>query len=228
MLQTLLLSAMALTGRPLQLRPAAALTGRPRGRGRVWPPVQACEDAALAAQELAVLSLPSEPSPELSPADVVTALCRGLQSNQVPTPDAGIERVYHFTTYECRAALTARKGYKSGVERFVQHAMLYSLVECRSFRLVGEPTIIAGTQTRGAMASLAVDVQYDPGFRFKSGFERRAPPADADDGASEGERYLFTLQQERRPPLAGCWLVRSLMPAREHMLFNGDTGAVQG
>jgi hypothetical protein len=63
-----------------------------------------------------------------------------------------------FTTYLCRAALTSRKGYKSGVERFVEYAELYTLLGCLSFALVGEPTIIPATQTRGALASISVDV----------------------------------------------------------------------
>lgn len=181
-----------------------------------------------AAAELAALSLPSEPATSLSPADVVSALCRGLQYHQVPTPDAGVERVYRFSTFECRAALTARRGYKSGVEKFVQHAELWTIPGCRSFRLVGEPTIIAGTQVRGALASLAVDVVEDVGFRFRSGHRRGGGGAGGAAGAESVERYLFTLEQQRRPPLAGCWLVKGLLPMREHMLFNGDTGAVQG
>ena len=188
--------------------------------------VTLCDDASMSELpgQLAALSLPSQPAEALSAQDVVQCLCTGLKYIDVPEQDDGLRRLYHFTTYECRASLTRRKGYKSGVERFVRFAELHSLPNCLSFAFVGEPTIIVGTQTRGAMASICVDVTAPVTFRHKSGFER-----------SEGvvmdtvtERYLFQLQQERRPPLAGCWMVTSLLPARDHMLFNGDTGAVQG
>ena len=119
------------------------------------------------------------------------------------------------------ASLTCRKGYKSGPARFVEHANVWSLLGCASFRLVGEPTLIAGTQTRGELATVAVDVDERLGFRFQSGHERIGSRL----GDLRTERFLFTLVRERRPPLMGCWLVQGLLPTREHMLFNGDSGA---
>ena len=68
------------------------------------------------------------------------------------------------------------------------------------------------------MATAAVDVSEALGFRGPSGFERAMPDA----GDVRVERYRFELVCERRPPLAGCWLVSSIMPMREHMMFNGD------
>ena len=174
---------------------------------------------------LEALSLPMEPSPELEPAAVVRAVCRGLQHADTPTLNAGLERLYRFSTFECRAALTARQG-KNSVEAFVCYANLYSLPRCPSLALVGGTTIIPGTQTRGALASLAVDVVEPIGFRFPSGHER--PASDEMEPPVRTERYQFTLSQERRPPLAGCWLVHAVLPMREHMMFNGDSGAVQG
>ena len=73
-----------------------------------------------------------------------------------------------------------------------------------------EATIIAGTPTRGDMATVAVDVAIDAGFRHPSGFERR----DDDDGRRELLRFGVCLQKERRPPLAGCWLVTEILDAR--------------
>tara|TARA_B110001452_G_scaffold265721_1_gene270954 strand:+ start:1032 stop:1583 length:552 start_codon:yes stop_codon:yes gene_type:complete len=178
-----------------------------------------------ATRSLEALSLPMEPSPDLEPAAVVRTVCRGLQHADAPTPNAGLERLYRFTTFECRAALTARQG-KNSVERFVEYANLYSLLRCPSFSIVGDATIIAGTPTRGALASLAVDVVEPVGFRFPSGHER--PASTEVQPPIRTERYQFTLSQERRPSLAGCWLVHAVLPMREHMMFNGDSGAVQG
>lgn len=155
----------------------------------------------------------------------MTAVLRGLQRPNLPTTNAGLERLYAFSTFECRAALTARQG-KNSVERFVEYANLFSLVGCPSFALASDATIIPGTPTRGALASIAVDVAEPIGFRYPSGHER--PKADEVQPPVRFERYLFTLTQERRPPLAGAWLIQQLMPMRDHMLFNGDSGAVQG
>ena len=202
---------------------------------------------------LEALSLPTEPATDLSPTDVVTLLCRGLQHAHTPTSNAGLFRLHNFCTFECRASLTARGGYKSGPERFAQKAKLWALPGCHSFELLGKLSMIPGTQTRGAMASVAVEVCEQASFYYRSGHERgdaKGSEAWVDplqrgvdggsgggDGGSGGgesgdnagecelrcERYLFQLTQERRPPLAGCWLVSSLMPAREMYFSNGQS-----
>ena len=178
------------------------------------------------ADALTVLSLPGEPSPHLSPLDIVHALCRGLQHVHLPSEHDGLRRVYAFASYECRMALTTRKGAVSGVERFVETAELHTLPGCLNFAL-GAATVIDGTQTRGAIATVPVDVSDAVPFRGPSGFELSPPPGEQ-QGDVRTERYRFQLQQERRPPLEGCWMVTSILPMREHMLYNGDTGAVQG
>ena len=135
----------------------------------------------------------------------------------------------HFSTFECRASLTRRKG-KSTIERFVQHAELYGLPRSRSFQL-GERTLIPATETRGAFATIPVDVEEQLGFRFPSGYERTGAAAGAAGGSAGGDdesgasdvqtsRYVFTLMQERRPPLAGCWLLRDLLPVRDYVVFD--------
>lgn len=178
------------------------------------------------ADALTVLSLPGQPSPHLSPLDIVHALCRGLQHVHRPSEHDGLRRVYAFASYECRMALTTRKGAVSGVERFVETAELHTLPGCLNFAL-GAATVIDGTQTRGAIATVPVDVSDAVPFRGPSGFELSPPPGEQ-QGDVRTERYRFQLQQERRPPLEGCWMVTSILPMREHMLYNGDTGAVQG
>ena len=47
--------------------------------------------------------------------------------------------------------------------------------------------------------------------------------APAVDDAIQVERYQFTMYQERRPPLTGCWLVKSILPVTQHQLFGADT-----
>lgn len=180
---------------PPMLRPLVALAAA--ASSHITP--QLCQTEPTGA--LLALSLPSAPAPELGPALVVSALCRGLQHNDVPAVDAGLERLYRFATFECRAALTARKG-KNSVERFCRYAespALTDLLHSTAFTVAEDVTLIAGTQTRGALATVVVDVTAaDPGFRTRSGLERsaeerarRKPP----------ERYLFTMQaRSARPP----------------------------
>ena len=56
-----------------------------------------------------------------------------------------------------------------------------------------------------------------------SGFEK--PEEVKPTVAAIPERYQFTMCQERRPPHTGCWLVRSLVPLKEHALFYADGDA---
>ena len=175
------------------------------------------------AARLAVLSLPTEPDVALEPADVMYAVCRGLQCNDVPEPDAGLARLFNFATYECRAALTARQG-KETVERFKKYAdspVMDAILRCSTFEPRTEPTVIAGTPTRGALATQVVTVVEERGFRTSAGLERKP-----EDQGTFSEDYLFTLQQERRPPLAGCWMVKEMIMMKHHMIFAGDSGAV--
>ena len=118
---------------------------------------------------LAVLSLPTAPSPELNADDVVFAVIKGLQYNDVPAPDAGLERLYHFSDLFCRSAITARQGAKS-LERFKQYAespAFSALVRAQSWTASPCRLIPAHSPTRGDYATCVVKVTMEPGFRFR-------------------------------------------------------------
>ena len=66
------------------------------------------------------------------------------------------------------------------------------LANCEEFN-IEEPNVIAGTPTRGALCTMIVKVKC-----------RDAIPMPS-------RRFLWTLQQERRPPLTGCWLIREVL-----------------
>ena len=168
-----------------------------------------------------------------------------------------------------QAQLTGRRGCSDGPEQFAREAMLGALPGCDSFSLSGEGSFIPATQTRGAMATVMVEVSASQGFRFPSGFERTHPakpaaapkpaatpkpaakpvvlddkrtpdpkmseavsdndeptggdePAGAADAGQEVERFQFTMSQERRPPLMGCWLVKNIVSVRRYQLFGAD------
>lgn len=66
-------------------------------------------------------------------------------------------------------------------------------------------------------------VLTDMPFNFRSGLER--VPLEGTTGNEELEtRYRVMLQKERRPPLAGCWVVTECLCLKSSMIFNGDAG----
>jgi hypothetical protein len=199
--------------------------------------------ACLEDSELLALSLPGTPSAELSPADVILACCRGLQHVDVPTANCGLERLFRFTTYACRASLTSRRGSSGGngceadcaahIENFVQEGTaslvqsLYPLMRCPAFS-IGESTLVPATPTRGAIATMVVAVRVGENFRHPSGFAKGEQAQTSLYAASstdeEGSELVrFTLQQERRPPLQNCWLITEILPARLHDMENKYT-----
>jgi hypothetical protein len=72
---------------PGALRAPRAIAAASMGPSSMGP------SSSVDAEQLAVLSLPTEPSPELSPADVVYALCSGLKHAHVPQSNDGLRRV---------------------------------------------------------------------------------------------------------------------------------------
>ena len=161
-------------------------------------------------------ALPMRPSPDLEPIEIVNACFGGLRTPDDPLPDAGYERLFYFCAYTCRKAITARMGADS-LANFTKHTELSPAVQpftrAARIRIVEEPTIIAGTPTRGPMATVGVDVFIAPSFRHASGYEKESD-------APEALRFAIRLQQERRPPKN--WLITEILDTR--YAFAGDTG----
>ena len=92
---------------------------------------------------------------------------------------------------------------------FTKHTELSPAVQpftrAARIRIVDEPTIIAGTPTRGPMATVGVDVFIAPSFRHASGYEKESD-------APEALRFAIRLQQERRPPKN--WLITEIADTR--------------
>ena len=176
---------------------------------------------AASALRPATLPLPMRPDPSLSVEDVCEACIGGMREPNSPHLDAGYERLFNFMNYACRKAVTARQGADS-LANFTKYGEVSPVIRPLAQAAEvswSETTLIAGTPTRGTMASLAVDLVLDSGFRHPtSGYERR----DDDPGEAEVLRFLIRLQQERRPPLSGCWLITELLDAR--YAFAGDMG----
>jgi len=159
------------------------------------------------------------PSPALPPEIVAIGCIRSLQSVDYPTEKAGLERIYPFLTWNCIKHIVGcnnESGQLGGVERFCELGSMSPVFQ----PLFGAThididfdnmTLMPGTLTRGTIAALSLQVTASPImiFQHKSGMLR--------DGISQSPPktdMVIRLQQERRPPLAGCWLVRDIIDAR--------------
>ena len=193
-------------------------------------------------------AMPMEPTPELGPAEVCKVVCAGMKHVNDPFPDAGLTRLYNWMTAMGRVSLAPpppKAGLQGGVtlEYFLEEAAgpaIGTFMECTRFGLVGEPTVMAGTQTRGGLATQLIEVhneQVGPAgtaeeaamvallaapdayleevlAATRDGHPLPAPPPPASAPPASKipvrARYLFSLEQERRPPYEGCWLIKEL------------------
>ena len=113
--------------------------------------------------------MPMEPTPELGPAEVCKVVCAGMKHVNDPFPDAGLTRLYNWMTAMGRVSLAPpppKAGLQGGVslEYFLEEAAgpaIGTFMECTRFGLVGEPTVMAGTQTRGGLATQLIEVHNE-------------------------------------------------------------------
>jgi len=168
-----------------------------------------------------LLDIPTYPHPDLSPLHVATTCIRSLQFVDKPRENSGLERCFPFLTWECRKLVTARKGGDT-VERFCTYGILSPALQpfMGAHRVVlGEITILpANPPVRGSIASFPIAIRTSPIFSVThmSGMERGGvanPPV---------VNMVMRLEQQRRPPNQGCWLVKEIMDVR--MAFAGDMG----
>jgi hypothetical protein len=88
----------------------------------------------------------------------------------------------------------AQAALGGSLEKFRQYAanpVFGYLVNCDDWEALSIGPVIQGTPTRGAMQTVLMA---------------------AKKGAEEERRtFLWTLQQERRPPLQGCWIIHEVL-----------------
>jgi hypothetical protein len=172
--------------------------------------------------ELTLLNAPAEPSPDIDPEAVALTCCRSLQWVDYPTKMAGLKRCFDFFTFECRKTVTARQGGQT-VERFIEYGVLSPALQpfMGATRVeIGNVTLTpAQPPLRGALASFPVvitgaailSVQYPSGIE-RSGITSQLPVT----------HMVMRLEQQRRPPGQGCWLVKEVLDVRH--AFAGDMG----
>jgi len=161
------------------------------------------------------------PSPDIDAITVATTCARALQWVDYPIKNAGLERCFPFFSWECRKLVTARRGGDT-MESFIEHGVLSPALQpfMGAYRVdIGEGTYTPShPPLRGALASFPIGIQQAPIFavNYMSGMERpgvAAPPET---------HMVMRLEQQRRPPLQGCWLVREVLDVRH--AFAGDMG----
>lgn len=172
--------------------------------------------------ELALLNAPSFPDPDLDAETVALNCIRSLQWVDNPTPNAGLKRCYNFLTYGCRAAVTGRRGGKS-IEKFIQHGIyapaLQPFMGASRVELGMGTYTPAKAPTRGALVSFPVQIfgapvlaLQHPSGMLRSGVAQEPPVTD----------FVIRLEQQRRPPDLGCWLIYEILDVRH--AFAGDMG----
>jgi hypothetical protein len=165
------------------------------------------------------------PNPDLS-AVAVTRNC--MESLKTLPSHQSLEVCFNFSTDRCRAAVGG------SLEEFIQYAanpVFSALVNCDSYEFVSIGPIIASGMHRGAMQTVLVDVKkgFTVGDAMRAGQEKEKAKSprrrllakkekeEADDAEEtkpkdDGKkRFLWTLQQERRPPRQNCWLVHEVL-----------------
>jgi hypothetical protein len=188
-----------------------------------------------------VAELPMQPSKELGPEVTLNTVCDGLRNNDFPTPDKGIERLYNFMTPQGLVKLAPvppKSGLQGGVtlEYFLEHAAgpaLGSLIYCHSTRLIGETRISPGSNTRGRIATVLLEVRNSPLEDDSNRMEALKALVSAPDDFLEAilaakrnstplpsppeglllkSRFWVQIEEQRRPPQQGAWLIKEFMP----------------
>jgi hypothetical protein len=136
------------------------------------------------------------PNPSLSAVDVVTACMDTLLQYHYNT-HIGLEVCFHFSSDRCRAALG---GSLDEFTSYAQNPTFIYLVTCQSYHIVSIGPIIPGTAHRGSMQTVLIETC--PSKTSGRSFEL---------STEQNRRFLWTLQQERRPPLQGCWMIHEVL-----------------
>lgn len=173
--------------------------------------------------ELTLLNAPSKPDPDLSAESVAITCIRSLQWVDYPKPADGLRRCYEFLTYGCREIVTARRGGGKSVDKFVEHGLYAPALQpfMGASRVeIGDCTYTpAKAPYRGALASFPVTITGAAvlSLQHPSGMDRDGittePPVT---------NMVVRLEQLRRPPNQGCWMVYEIMDVRH--AFAGDMG----
>ena len=92
----------------------------------------------------------------------------------MPSPNAGLERCFNFADNMCRAAVGGSSSSNAAgttLEAFIKYAsnpVFAKMVGCAGFEFE-EVSVLAGSETRGALATCVVRITTREGQRMVSG-----------------------------------------------------------
>eukprot|EP00967_Tisochrysis_lutea_P108350 scaffold167755_cov23-Tisochrysis_lutea.AAC.2 len=197
----------------------------------------------------APLDLPMEPDPDLGVLDAIRVVCTGLEFNDYPTADAGVVRLYNWMTPQGRVKLAPpppQSGTQTGVtvEYFVEHAggaALGALLACSQWSFIGEPRLMPATNAHGALATQMIEVLNLPeDLTLTDVLDRASVCEEILRAVKKGEpmpnmpatpnnlpqraRFLVSLEQQRRPPQLGCWLIKEILSLQKSKLQQLNEG----
>ena len=154
-----------------------------------------------------------QPDPIYSDEAVVALCMNALGRNDDPIPDAGLRTCWNFSSDMCRAAVG---GSLADFLKYARNPTFAQLVDHESWSgKLGNR--IPASQTRGALTTTMVTVQTNRGQERK--FLWTLVPVRKSTSELGLRRWrgapetLFPhrLQQQRRPPDQGCWLVHECL-----------------
>jgi hypothetical protein len=131
------------------------------------------------------------PNTELSAQDVVQACMDTLLQDSTQ----GLEVCFAFSSDRCRSAIG---GSLDRFNEYAQNPVFQYLVLCNDYNILRVGPIIEGTQTRGAMQTCLMSAIH-------------TQSNNENESNSSSRQFLWTLQQERRPPKQGCWMVHEVL-----------------
>ena len=171
------------------------------------------------------------PNPTFQAIDVVTACMDTFLQNPHDTK-IGLDVCFAFSNDRCRAAIGGN------INEFYQYATnptFAYLTSSVSYQVVSIGPTINGTAHRGAMQTVLLEVIPSittsmttststipsPNVKYSTRTDQRIKCAsvntnDDDDKTLDRtsptpRRFLWTLQQERRPPLQNCWMIHEVL-----------------
>jgi len=120
--------------------------------------------------------------------------------------DAGLEVCFHFSNDRCRAAIG---GSLDNFNEYASNPTFDYLINCESWKILSVGPAIEGTQHRGSMQTVLMTARTEKQTESENTKDETKASRKADDDG--GRRFLWTLQQERRPPRQGCWMVHEVL-----------------
>jgi hypothetical protein len=138
-----------------------------------------------------------QPNPEWDAPTVLQACMDALLRYRTDDRAAGLEVCFNFSSDRCRASFD---GSLDRFTAFSSNPVFSCLVNCQAYEIVSIGPVIASSATRGAMQTVLMDAM-----------PQQPKEAVSSSSSSSGRRFLWTFQQERRPPRQGCWIIHEVI-----------------